>query len=468
MGQIAWTAEVDYLSNSTAVVKRGDTLCAIAQRELGTCRLWKAIWVLNKKSVPNPNKIEVGTTLKLPGSDELSNLATEDAVDRSLASEIRKDIPDVVGKGEWQRLPRQAWEFDPYGELDISQFVTKVMPLQTAANIKSKKKFLKVFLEKEELVPLGTMRKIEAVDNPQSVGDTILIEFDEATVPVSQQRGVFALVSKPVKIQSDRDGGYSAFAYYVDAVVELDEGAGPFRTAKVIFAYSGIAPDTSFVVPIIEVSRHIKESPSVPGVIARLGVDKSRDVAMAAQFDQVFLDRGAIHGVKPGQLFCLVWGEIRDGENLDNVCSSARNIGIVKALHTTDSFAVAEVVASNRVIMENTTAVSYSEFKASGVSHEHIGITIDEFVPVGPVPAASGDGAPVTGKKPSGPDGSNISGSASAGSADAAGVKGAIQSTLSSALNAAGVPVKTVAGTSESPDHLELVSPSVPVSVDDI
>lgn len=48
------------------VVKKGDTLSGIAQRELGDTDKWKDIWALNRSRFPNPHLIEVGDEVLLP------------------------------------------------------------------------------------------------------------------------------------------------------------------------------------------------------------------------------------------------------------------------------------------------------------------------------------------------------------------------------------------------------------------
>ncbi len=50
----------------TYVVKRGDTLAAIAQRFLGDARRWREIWERNR-FITNPNRIFPGDTLVIPG-----------------------------------------------------------------------------------------------------------------------------------------------------------------------------------------------------------------------------------------------------------------------------------------------------------------------------------------------------------------------------------------------------------------
>ena len=49
-------------------VKEGETLSEIAKRELGSEGKWHELWEMNKKSVPNPNRLRPGTTLNLPAT----------------------------------------------------------------------------------------------------------------------------------------------------------------------------------------------------------------------------------------------------------------------------------------------------------------------------------------------------------------------------------------------------------------
>ncbi len=50
----------------TYKIKKGDSLFKIASKYLGKGSRWPEIWKLNKKAIPNPNRIKVGKTIKLP------------------------------------------------------------------------------------------------------------------------------------------------------------------------------------------------------------------------------------------------------------------------------------------------------------------------------------------------------------------------------------------------------------------
>lgn len=48
-------------------IVRGDSLWKIAQKKLGNGTKWKSIWALNKKKIPNPNRLpKIGTKIKIP------------------------------------------------------------------------------------------------------------------------------------------------------------------------------------------------------------------------------------------------------------------------------------------------------------------------------------------------------------------------------------------------------------------
>ena len=49
-------------------VREGETLSEIAKRELGSEAKWHELWQMNKKAVPNPNRLQPGTTLNLPAT----------------------------------------------------------------------------------------------------------------------------------------------------------------------------------------------------------------------------------------------------------------------------------------------------------------------------------------------------------------------------------------------------------------
>lgn len=53
-------------SSRTVAVAAGDTLSAIAQRELGSVEKWKDLWAANRERFPNPHLIEVGDLIVLP------------------------------------------------------------------------------------------------------------------------------------------------------------------------------------------------------------------------------------------------------------------------------------------------------------------------------------------------------------------------------------------------------------------
>lgn len=52
----------------TTTVREGDTLSGIAKRELGTGTRWKELWKANLATLPDPDLLAPGMTLRLPAS----------------------------------------------------------------------------------------------------------------------------------------------------------------------------------------------------------------------------------------------------------------------------------------------------------------------------------------------------------------------------------------------------------------
>jgi resuscitation-promoting factor RpfC len=58
-------------SSHQATVRAGDSLSAIAQRELGKAGDWPALWWANRHTVHNPSLIQAGQKLVVPNSPEV-------------------------------------------------------------------------------------------------------------------------------------------------------------------------------------------------------------------------------------------------------------------------------------------------------------------------------------------------------------------------------------------------------------
>lgn len=59
----------------TLIVKKGDSMSALAAKHLGDKKAWKSIWTLNPQ-IQNPNIIEIGTKLYIPHSNQNRGLAS--------------------------------------------------------------------------------------------------------------------------------------------------------------------------------------------------------------------------------------------------------------------------------------------------------------------------------------------------------------------------------------------------------
>lgn len=82
-------------------IRRGDTLSAIAAREnvYGNSLLWPLLWEANKDSIPDPNRLRAGATLKIRPSPTVQQVVAAIATARQYPSRVR------VGKV--RTLPRR-------------------------------------------------------------------------------------------------------------------------------------------------------------------------------------------------------------------------------------------------------------------------------------------------------------------------------------------------------------------------
>lgn len=62
----AWET-ADSNSGFTYTVRHGDTLSSIAKKLFGHAHYWPAVWRANERKIHNPNVLQIGTKLEIPG-----------------------------------------------------------------------------------------------------------------------------------------------------------------------------------------------------------------------------------------------------------------------------------------------------------------------------------------------------------------------------------------------------------------
>jgi LysM repeat protein len=86
-----------------ATVQSGDTLWAIAARHLGDGNRWTEIHALNQDVIPDPNAIEVGQVLRLPGESAPASTTSWSDAAASTASDAWASV-----RSSWEAV-RQSW-----------------------------------------------------------------------------------------------------------------------------------------------------------------------------------------------------------------------------------------------------------------------------------------------------------------------------------------------------------------------
>lgn len=82
------------------IVQRGDTLSAIAAREsvYGNSLLWPLLWAANRSTLPDPNRLRAGSTLKIRPSPTVDEVVA--------AIQTARQYPSRVRIGRVKTLPK--------------------------------------------------------------------------------------------------------------------------------------------------------------------------------------------------------------------------------------------------------------------------------------------------------------------------------------------------------------------------
>lgn len=86
------------------IVKSGDTLSRIAKRELGSYNRWHEIYQANKDKIKNPDELQVGMVLTIPGTEAVTegkaaDYQTDQYI-KSIQSQFNETLKTVLGKTE--------------------------------------------------------------------------------------------------------------------------------------------------------------------------------------------------------------------------------------------------------------------------------------------------------------------------------------------------------------------------------
>lgn len=81
---------------TTYIVRPGDTLGTIAQKFLGSSSKWREVWEANSNTISNPDVINVGQVINIPGTT--STNTTQTAIKPALTASrpaYEPIIPDI-------------------------------------------------------------------------------------------------------------------------------------------------------------------------------------------------------------------------------------------------------------------------------------------------------------------------------------------------------------------------------------
>lgn len=323
----------------TYTVVKGDTLWSIAGKILKDPFLWPFIWEANKETIPNPHKIKPGQKIVIPGGK-----AVEKEAPPAMAEEKEKlpeetpaeetPSPEKVGltKEELEKL--RAEELMPL--VGYPKPVVSSADMDSAGYIEDELSYSYTIIGSEE--EFFTIGKDDIVYMDGGLKDGI--KQNEAFYVINAGRSVFHPVSK-------RKIGVQVVVKGIIEVICVQEKTStavvrscfqePIIVGDKLIPYSPLPVPVSAIKPL---DKCLIPPKDLTGYIVEvrggeMGVSEGYQIF---ENDIVYLDRGAIDGIGPGDHF-LVYREAKSG--FEQVPDTI--VGELCVLRTTDKTATAVV-----------------------------------------------------------------------------------------------------------------------------
>lgn len=320
----AWAQIAGSRARDIYDVSRGDSLSGISKRLFGDADYWPKIWALNQRQVTNPHLIHPGLKVAFsPGSaDSLPEVAL--VAEASGSDGAPAFVPDAnpkglfglpaAPKGEWQRLPKQAWEYYPPKRRDASIDRLgfdrgNVAHIQRARGLE-----LLTVAASEPYEPLGKILGSPRLANAYSITDTIYIEPQEGL----QVGETYTIVGKDPRKVSFKDSGRTGFAYTNKAKVKIITIRDEVFVGIISESHDPVFRG-DILVPVIDKVQDLDIIPGREALRVQIALDREWSSFATAQHKTVVIDAGTTDGVERGMVFrSYQYDDPITGKNLMN------------------------------------------------------------------------------------------------------------------------------------------------------
>ena len=341
-----WAAGV--AKQSQYVTTKTDTLAKIAKKIFGSARFWKKIWAANRETITKPHHLKAGVTLTFPA--EMPSAADVDLLPTSAKTEATSRASSdghPRRSSEWKRLPKQPWEryseglpegidslgFDQRDKISNHPpvgFEVQAIPLTDRATI------------------LGEIFASRSEGSYFSLNEVVYIKADETL----KTGGIYALTQPPSILKSRDDPDRNAYSYLVMGKVKILGVHAHIFVGRIISSRYFI-PRGALLMALPAKIPEMTPTAGATSVRGQLVLDHNFSTTVTAQFKEVFIDRGAMDGVKAGNVF-------RAYEHIDpntqNLITHSDFIIDADLLVTrvTNNFSSAIVIRSTSPLIEGT------------------------------------------------------------------------------------------------------------------
>ena len=314
---------VDAIDSQSAVyytVKKGDTLWDLSKRFNNDAWQWPGVWGKNSQ-LKNPHIIYPGQRIKLFSRSDIEQVkklevqAEEDIVE---TTETVEEAPDFVEPVDTDKTVEnvQPLDIEPTPELATEAEKPVSLPFYRYSPIESTG-----FMKKKPVKANGYVFKVKGPAKIMlSKGDEIYVKESKgfSLTPGAKYYTYQVLAPRFIKKQLKKNrvlGGNTrkvkvGSQHLITGVIEVTGKKSGYVLARIIRSFRTVRLQ-DYIMPYVKRSPEIMLASSVEGLNGRIITSESHE-SLFGDSKVAFIDKGASHGVKIGQMYNVFYPEEKD------------------------------------------------------------------------------------------------------------------------------------------------------------
>jgi LysM repeat protein len=293
-------------------VQQGDTLWDLSERFNNTPWLWPDLWSQNQQ-ISNPHFIYPGQKIRIY---------------------LRKD---------WEKLAQPQLSDQKFEETAVSQFMPNQPVVYHYSPIESIG-----FIRKDAKAPDGSILKVEDDKEMISVGDTVFIKhLETSSFNPGEQYVTYQVISPVIHPENGKNIGTQ---YLLTGIVKITRSEPKFAVAEVTKVYRTLRVG-DYLMP------YERRSPTIPITDGQDGLSgkiiaSEKLMRFFGDDTVVFIDKGELDGIKPGQLYSIFQQDTVEIDKLtkEKIQLTPLILGSIIVLHTEQTTSTVLVSQAKREI----------------------------------------------------------------------------------------------------------------------